>query len=150
MGLIEAPSARVAEEYLNWHRSLGQQFRVALVPSFGAALESLAPLSAEKRRSLFVPTTSAWTAFFQSGIDGSDPFAAMSSLTARLGVRAMRVCCSPPNAVWAGVVGEVYGPADEGGLPPLLYRRSVADGQSTRLDSIHSQMTYAVFRVQKK
>jgi hypothetical protein len=70
MGLIEAPSARVAEEYLDWHRSLGQQFRVERVDSFVAALERLPPLSMEKRRSLFVPTSSTWTAFFASGIAG--------------------------------------------------------------------------------
>jgi hypothetical protein len=126
MGLIEAPPARVADEYLNWHRSLGRQFYVQSVASFLASLERLPPLSAEKRRALFVPTNSAWTAFFQSGIDGSDHFPAMSFLAGRLGVRAMRVCRSPPNAVWTGVVWEVYAPPDQGGVLPLLYRRSVA------------------------
>jgi hypothetical protein len=126
MGLIEAPSARVAEEYLSWYQSLGQDFRVDRVASFGASLERLPPLSAEKRRALFVPTSSAWTAFFQSGIDGSDPFPVMSELAGRLGVRAMRVCCSPANATWPGTVWEVYAPPDQGGIPPLLYRRSVA------------------------
>ena len=125
MGLIEAPTARVAEEYPDWHRSLGQEFRVERVASFGASLERLSPLSAEKRRAVFVPTSSAWTAFFQSGIAGSDLFPVMSELTERLGVRAMRVCCWPANAVWPGTVWEVYAPPDQGGIPPLRYRRSV-------------------------
>jgi hypothetical protein len=49
----------------------------------------------------------------------------MSVLAQRLGVLAMRICSTPPNALWPGVVWEVYAPEKLGGEPPLFYRRSV-------------------------
>ena len=48
--------------------------------SLGVALENLLPLSIEKKRALFVPTRSNWTAYFASGIHaGSRPWVRLCS-----------------------------------------------------------------------
>jgi hypothetical protein len=126
MGLIQAPPLAVATQLTDWHRSIGIDYRRAQACSLSEALGLLPPLSAEKRRTLLVPTTAGWTAYFQSGINGSDPFPAMSHLSRRMGAMAMRVCATAPGALWPAVVWEVYAPPELGGRPPLGYRRSVA------------------------
>jgi hypothetical protein len=126
MGLIQAPVEAVVAGLSSWHASIGITYRERAVTDWWeAALSALPPLSAEKRRRLFVATESGWTACFQSGIDGSDPFPAMSFLAEKLGVLAMRVCSSPVGAQWPANVWEVYAPPALGGVPPLHYRRSV-------------------------
>ena len=50
----------------------------------------------------------------------------MSELATRMGVLAMRVCCTPEHATYPAVVWEVYAPEALGGCPPLGYRRSIA------------------------
>jgi hypothetical protein len=84
------------------------------------------PLSNSKMRQLFVATRSDWVACFQNGIQGSDPFPAMSYLAEHMEVLAMRVCSTPHDAVYPGVIWEVYAPEVRGGLPSLGYRRSIA------------------------
>src|SRR5262249_7227536 len=70
-------------------------------------------------------TSSDWTAYFQSGIAGSDPAPAMHVLSQRLDVLAMRVCSAHPSAKYPAVIWEVYAPATLGG-GPRGYRRSIA------------------------
>ena len=77
-------------------------------------------------RRLFVATCSDWVACFQNGIQGSDPFPAMSYLAEQMGVLAMRVCCTPERAKYPATVWEVYAPEDHGGLSPIGYRRAIA------------------------
>jgi len=125
-GLIHAPLENVVAGLVAWHADLGTHYkRREISSSFREALESLPPLSAEKHRRLFVPTASEWTACLQSGIDGSDPFPAMSFLSRKLGVLAIRVCCTPPDAKWPATIWDVYAPEKLGGTPPLGYRRSI-------------------------
>lgn len=124
-GLIHLPVETVVHEFVTWQASIGTDCQRHALATFEDALAGLPPLSAQKRRALFVPTGSGWTAYFQSGIDGSDPFPAMSYLAGQLGVLAMRVCSTPRDATWPATIWEVYAPEDQGGLPPLHYRRSV-------------------------
>jgi hypothetical protein len=49
----------------------------------------------------------------------------MALLAEGLGVVSMRICATPPDAVWPGTIWEVYAPPEQGGVPPLLYRRSI-------------------------
>jgi hypothetical protein len=126
MGLIQLPVATVVSALTAWHEAIGIHYRhEEITTSLGDSLARLAPLSAEKRRRLFVSTASGWTACFQSGIDGSDPFPAMSYLAQQRGVVAMRVCCAPPGARWPAVIWETYAPQALGG-DPLSIRRSIA------------------------
>lgn len=126
-GLIQAPIERVLAELLNWHGSLGTKYeRTEIASSLADALGSLLPLAQSKMRRLFVATRSDWVACFQNGIQGSDPFPAMSYLANRMGVLAMRVCCTPDRAKYPATIWEVYAPESLGGCPPLGYRRSLA------------------------
>ena len=126
MGLIDAPINRVVDELINWHTEIDIEYsRRDIGDSFEGALETLPPLSIEMRRKLFVPTVSGWVAYFQSGIDGSDPAPELSILTERLGVLSMRVCVTPVDAVWPAVIWEVYAPEHLGGKPPRYYKRSI-------------------------
>ena len=124
-GLIECSTDLAVVKFVDWQESLGHTFVIRKAESLEAAFEMLSPLSMEKRRCVFVPTTSEWSGFFQSGIDGSDPFPAMSLLCQRLQTRAMRVCTTPACAKYPATIWEVYACEALGGIPPLGYRRSV-------------------------
>jgi hypothetical protein len=126
-GLIRAPLDRVLAELQSWHSSLGIEYsRTEITSSLGDAFDSLLPLANSKMRRLFVATRSDWIGCFQNGIQGSDPFPAMSYLATRMGVLAMRVCSTADTAKYPAVIWEVYAPESLGGKPPLGYRRSIA------------------------
>src|SRR5262249_61480402 len=95
-----------------------------IASSLADALASLLPLTASMMRRLFVATRSDWVACFQNGIQGSDPFPAMSYLAKRMGALAMRVCCTPDRAKYPATIWEVYAPESLGGCRPRGYRRS--------------------------
>ena len=126
-GLINASISACVEEFTTWHGGLALAYERKEISSFGGALEALPPLSAELARKLFVPTAAPnWTAFFQSGISGSDPSPVACMLAKLLKVVSMRICASPPGARWPAVIWEVYAPPELGGSTPLGYRRSIA------------------------
>lgn len=126
-GLIRAPLERVLAELQSWHTSIGIVYsRTNITSSLDDAFESLLPLAESKMRRLFVATHSDWVACFQNGIQGSDPFPAMSYLAKRVEALTMRVCCTTDTAKHPSVIWEVYAPESLGGKPPLGYRRSIA------------------------
>ncbi len=125
IGFIQCPIERAVTELSNWHAAIDIEYLVRNFGSLKASFEFLPPLSTEKQRKLFIPTESGWTAFMQSGIDGSDPFPTMSELSRRLGVLSMRVCATQSDATWPSVIWEVYAPSNLGGNP-LGHRRSIA------------------------
>lgn len=126
-GLIQAPLERVLSELEGWHRSFGTTYlRTEITSSLDDALTSLSPLAQSKTRRLFVATKSDWIACFQNGIQGSDPFPAMSYLARQMDVLAMRICCTPDRAAYPATIWEVYAPEALGGDPPLGCRRSIA------------------------
>src|SRR6478672_5112577 len=95
-GLIEAPLVDVVAAYTTWQRSIEiEHARTEIKSSLSDAFESLLPLANSKMRCLFIQTRSPWVAYFQNGIQGSDPFPVMSYLAEKMGVLAMRVCCTP-------------------------------------------------------
>lgn len=125
-GLIRAPLQRVVSDYESWRGSDGtKHLRTEIASSLSDALESLLPLAMSKMRRLFIPTRSDWVVFFQNGIAGSDPFLPMSNLALRMGVLAMRVCCTPKSERYPATIWEVYAPESQGGCPPLGDRRSI-------------------------
>jgi hypothetical protein len=126
LGLIRAALPDVVRELAAWQSSIAIARTLrTLTTSFAAALEALAPLSQDKRRTLLVQTTSDWTAYFQNGIAGSDPFPVMSLLAERMQVLSMRVRSTPPDAAFPATIWEVYAPPSQGGAPRLHYRRSL-------------------------
>jgi len=126
-GLIQAPIDDVVTALLGWHNPVGIEYeQMEIAGPLSDAFNSLLPLCNAKQRRLFVQTESDWTACFQNGIQGSDPFPAMSELAKRMEVLSMRVCATPPDATWPATIWEVYAPESLGGYPPLNYRRSIA------------------------
>src|SRR5262245_18883779 len=121
-GLIDAPPEMVVKGLIDWHAGLGVRYVREKYDSLLTALQALLPLTNAKTRRLYVPTSNGWTACFQNGIQGSDPFPAMSFLATKLSVVAMRICHAPDYPSLA-TAWEVYAPESLGGKPPLGYRR---------------------------
>jgi hypothetical protein len=128
LGLVNAPVDACVESFTSWQSSIGLQYTIKTAVSFSETLGLLPPLSAEKRRLAFVPTAApGWTALFQSGISGSDPFPATSMLASNLlRTLGMRVCVTPPAGNWPAVLWEVYAPKELGGDSTLGYRRAIS------------------------
>jgi hypothetical protein len=138
LGLIEASVEQVASDLVEWHARLGVHYTRKNLHSLSDGLKSLEPLSSERRRVLLLPTRSKWTVFLQSGIDGSDPFPAMSFLVAKTGTTAMRVCVTSPTAKWPAVIWEVYASPNLGGEPPLNCRRAISAANDGGRWTFHS------------
>src|SRR5262249_60315935 len=115
-----------------------------IASSLADALASLLPLTASMMRRLFVATRSDWVACFQNGIQGSDPFPAMSYLAKRMGVLAMRVCCTPDRAKYPATIWEVYAPESLGGCPHGHRRppRARPDGGPRRVYQSGARATF--------
>lgn len=124
-GLVQGDQAAVADAYAAMFAGTAQLRRRTLAGGLAEAFAALAPLTHAKSRALFLATPCGWTAFFQNGTQGSDPFPVMSRLAQRLGTMAMRVCCTPAGARWPAVIWEVYAAPEMGG-DRLGYRRSLA------------------------
>jgi hypothetical protein len=122
MGLIKAPCKEVVDAFQMWKQCIGQLSSIKNInSSLQAAFEALQPLSVELRRALFVPTSSEWTAFFQSGISGSDPSPPMSVLSKKMSVMAMRVCSTHKSAKYSANIWEVYDPFSQNGYGRSIY-----------------------------
>lgn len=121
-GVIQAPTEMVANSLVKWRQRLGIELTVAEVrSSLEVALNQLPPLTAIMGKFLLVGLRNGWTALFQNGILGSDPFPPMSYLAHTiLDTTAMRICCSPDGNMW-----EVYSPARLGGSEPLGFHRTL-------------------------
>lgn len=120
--MIEASVETVAKTLIEWRKRLGIELNLAESrSSVEQALNQLPPLTAVYGRMLLIALRNGWTAFFQNGISGSDPFPPMSYLAHKLlDTTAMRICCSNDGNIW-----EVYASARLGGAEPIGYRRSV-------------------------
>jgi hypothetical protein len=113
LAFLEAPSQAVVDLFAAWHRRLDDWRGVEpVVHSVAGDLESallhLPPLTTvERRRSLFVPTASPWTAYFDNGHRGPDPVPPVSYLAKALETR------------WIRVVADVR-PSGSAGKPPRV------------------------------
>lgn len=118
-GFLECDTARAVDAYERWQAPIQAARGVALrrTPVNGdlaAVLRTLLPLtSVERRRFLFIPTASQWTAFFDNGHQSTDAFAPMSYLAQELGCRGLRVGYVPENGSGKrqpARIFELYGP----------------------------------------
>lgn len=125
-GLIQGAVEQVADADAAWFAEYGTSLsRATLEGSLAQKFGALLPLTNAKNKRLFVPTDCGWVGFFQNGIRGSDPSFNMMKLSLRLGVIAMRLCVSPPEARYPSVIWEVFAPEELGGTRHG-YRRSIA------------------------
>jgi hypothetical protein len=100
---------------------------------FPSRINSLLPLtSIEHRRTLFVPTQSEWTAYFDNGWQGTDAYSAVSYLCQKLGCRGIRAVSVPDTFTdatgrgrYGATIFEIYGATTEG-CSFLNTRRSIS------------------------
>lgn len=116
-GLIQAPLEVVRPAFLRFWAQTGQPLTGRDVTGgLGAALDALTPLNRGLTRKLWIAGPNGWTAFFQNGVEGSEPAAVLRPLARSLGVRAMRLCRRPGGqGARAATRLEVYAPQTLGG-----------------------------------
>ncbi|KFE68738.1 hypothetical protein [Hyalangium minutum] len=127
MGFLELGAEQAAQAFATWEREVmtPRGITVEVLPVSGTleqALSSLLPLiSGERRRRLFIPTRSAWTAYVADQWTGTDAASPMSAMAQRLGIRCLRVVAVPHTlrgnqGRYGAVMLDVYGPKQPGKL----------------------------------
>lgn len=120
IGFLECDADIVVEAYSNWMKDIQTPRGVDVVTkeisemSLGDSLLHLLPLtSIERRRTLLVPTSGKWTAYFDNGWRGADAASVISYLSRTIKCRGVRSCYIPdmPNRLGA-VIMEMYSPAN--------------------------------------
>jgi len=148
MGFLELDAEHAARAFAEWQGGLmaPRGIAVEVRPVSGPleqALSSLLPLtSPERRRHLFMPTRSPWTAYVDNARGGTDAVSAMSYMARTLACRGMRVGAAPhtlrkDKGRYGIVALEVYGPRQTHWLnylrtlyPTLFVRRKRGDPRS--------------------
>jgi hypothetical protein len=121
LGFLETDAENAARAYAAWWAGLlaprGLAVEVRSVSgTLEQALSALLPLTTpEKRRHLFMPTRSPWTAYIDNGWQGTDAASAMGYMARTLGCRGMRVVAVPhtlrkDKGRYGAVMFELYGP----------------------------------------
>jgi hypothetical protein len=121
LGFLETDAERAARAYAAWQGGLlaPRGIAVGVSPVSGTleqTLSTLLPLTdAERRRHLFMPTRSPWTAYVDNGWQGTDAASAMAYMARTLGCRGMRVVAVPhtlrkDKGRHGAVMFELYGP----------------------------------------
>lgn len=148
---LECDAKAAADAFQEWQHSIQSARAVRLnsrevVGDLPARITNLLPLtSVERRRFLFTPTESKWTAYLDSGWQGAD-ISAVSYLSRRMGCRAVRAV-SVPHTIrktptgergrYGGTILELYS-AETSGSSPLNIQRSISavnDGGRWRFDA---------------
>src|SRR5437773_2134292 len=103
-GFLESPLETVIDAYLTWtKRNFGALEIRPVDGGLASALPHLEPLTTPPRRNLLLATESKWTAYFDNGTRGPDPFSPVSYLAQRLQCRGIVARCVPD--LWIGEVG---------------------------------------------
>jgi len=131
IGFLRCDHLRAAEAFLDWQENIQRSRGVSLEKAeihgdFQSAILKLFPLtSVERRRYLFIPTRSDWTAFLDNGHQGTDAFSPLSYLAGRLSCEGVRATCvlDGQKDRYPAVILEIYGPER---TEFLNYVRSIA------------------------
>jgi hypothetical protein len=128
VAFVELSLQATLEHYERWaenwedlpsFRELGD---APLVDLLGALL----PLEMPYRRRLLVGTAGGWTAIFDNGRGGGDPFPPASFLSRSAGVRGVAAGHTPPEQYpYPATQLHLFGPT---GRPPLMYVRTINAG----------------------
>nr|WP_294814547.1 hypothetical protein [uncultured Sphingomonas sp.] len=118
IGFIRCSSARAADFFISWQRPIQDKRGVSvdainIEGSLETRIRRLIPLtSVERRRYLFVPTRSDWTAFLDNGHRGTDAFSPLSYMAEKLSCEAVRATYDPGtrDSSDLAVIWELYGP----------------------------------------
>jgi hypothetical protein len=133
VGLVEAPPETVVGAYVDWTKSFGPRFDQLRTTRISGTLEQvlrrLLPLtSIQRRRLLFVPTRSRWTAYFGNGHQGTDAGPLVGVLAEQLKCHGVRCVAVPdtskePSGKYGALIFELFGPNPN---PILNYVRTVS------------------------
>jgi hypothetical protein len=118
IGFIRCNPARAAGFFTEWQRSIQEKRGVSVGStdvngSLEAKIRRLLPLtSVERRRYIFIPTRSNWTAFLDNGHQGTDAFSPLSYMAEKLSCEAVRATYDPGirDTSDMAVIWELYGP----------------------------------------
>jgi hypothetical protein len=121
LGFLETGTEHAARAFAAWQAELmaPRGIAVQVHPVSGSleqTLSALLPLTTpEKRRHLFIPTRSAWTAYVDNGRSGTDAMSAMAYMARTIGCRGLRVAAVPhtlqkDKGRYGIVALSVYGP----------------------------------------
>ncbi|KFE68548.1 hypothetical protein [Hyalangium minutum] len=138
MGFLELGVEQAAQAFATWHREVltPRGITVEVLPVSGTleqVLSSLLPLtSGERRRHLFIPTRSAWTAYVADQWTGTDAASPMRSMARRLSIRCLRVVTVPhtlrgDRGRYGAVMLEVYGPEQPGKISSTVRALAAAN-----------------------
>jgi RHS repeat-associated protein len=103
IGFLETSVETLGEWYRSWDQSIqakrgGKVALRTVAGDFRAVLLTLLPLtSVLRRRFLFAPTDSGWTAFFDNGHQGTDADAGVSRAAREIGCRGVRMVAIPDS-----------------------------------------------------
>ena len=119
IGFIKYECPSISQAFIDWQKEIQSKRGVSLTKTevhgnLETIIQKLFPLtSVEKRRYLFLPTRSPWTAFLDNGHQGTDVFAPLSYLAKILSVEAVRATCTKgvPGKRYPAVMLEMYGPS---------------------------------------
>ena len=129
IGFLECNAAAAAHAYVEWGRPIQAErgVREDIVEMCGTLISKiryLLPLTdIERRRTLFVPTRSNWTAYFDNGWRGTDAYSAVSYLCEQIGCRGIRAVYVPhtlrgprtnEKGRYGATIFELYAPNTEG------------------------------------
>jgi hypothetical protein len=139
LGFLETDAEHAARAFAAWQGGLmaPRGIAVAVRPVSGPleqALSALLPLTGgERRRHLFMPTRSPWTAYVDNAWQGTDAASAMAYMARTLGCRGMRVVAVPQTlrgdkGRYGAVMLEVYGPRQTDWLNYLRTLYAANDG----------------------
>lgn len=125
IGFLECSVETAAKAFSRWQESIHLQRGVVINTKkingdLQNLLQSLLPLtSVERRRTLFMPTNSQWTAYFDNGWQGGDPASVVSYLCEVIGCQGIRAVSVPHtlnedsgvnSGRYGSVILEVYSP----------------------------------------
>lgn len=125
LGFLETRAEHTARVFTSWLSGLqdSRGTAVHMRPVSGSreqVLSALLPLTnAERRRYLFVPTHSPWTAYIDNGWEGTDASSRMPHMARTLGCRGLRVVTVPhtlrkDKGRYGAVMLDVFSPHQTG------------------------------------
>jgi hypothetical protein len=137
IGFLRRNKADAVNEFALWQKDIQARRGVSIVTrevsgDLEAVIRQLLPLtSVERRRFLFIPTPSNWTAFIDNGHQGTDVFSPLSYLAEKLRCEAVRATAilDGGGKQYPATIFELFGPAR---ADFLNYVRSVATAYDGR------------------
>ena len=144
IGFFESDIEPLIRAFIEWQSRVLQPLGIEvserkITGPLRAVLSQLLPLTGPRRtRYLFLPTASAWVAFFDNGAMGTDATSVCMHLSGLLRCRALRITVIPHEHVggrgrYGACTLELFGPKGE----PLGYMRTISvvnDGGSWAFD----------------